>query len=46
MEMQCYCEECLGACDNYVDYMHHHDWSEPSDFTCEECLTKCLGEEL
>lgn len=45
MEMQCYCDECLGECGNYVDYMHHHDWSQPSDYTCHDCLVNCLGED-
>lgn len=41
-EMQCFCDyDKTRKCRNYIDYMHHHDWSEPSDYLCRDCLTYC-----
>jgi hypothetical protein len=39
MEMQCYCDKC--DCNHYTDYMHHHDWSSPEDFCCDNCVEVC-----
>jgi hypothetical protein len=42
-EMQCHCEHC--ECKSYVRYMHHDDWSEESDWACDECVEKCYKQE-
>lgn len=49
-EMQCSCNhkahlfgERMGrdfrCCNNMIPYLHHHDWSEESDYKCEDCVT-------
>lgn len=43
MEMQCFCEHC--ECGNTIDYMHHHNWSEPEDFCCSDCAEVCYPED-
>lgn len=35
-EMRCYCEHC--ECPNFLNYMHHDDWSEEKDWACERCV--------
>lgn len=42
-EMPCSCDKC--DCENYTDYMHHHDWSEPSDYCCAACVDVCHAED-
>jgi hypothetical protein len=44
-EMQCYCENKKDHhqdyCNATISFIHHHDWSSPEDYVCEECLEKC-----